>query len=885
MAAFWWYQGAAEAVLQVVAAAEIAAAAVGYSSASAIVTGAGAVVASTSGEGRASSQVIAVGAVVASARGESTATAVVTGAGAVVAAAIGDSRASVISAVVVASARGDSRAEAIISAIVPVVAAARGDSRATYATALPNVVARARGESRATAKLVAITSVRASTSGHSRASVIVSAFLPQVRSICVDLTFVPEGLPTTPGLLVEACPSAYPRTADDVADDPDLEIEGCCNPPIPIPLPPPPPPPVVEVCAGPWFYHNDVNGDNVEETVATPNILGAGTYHFYQGNPQPTYLEQFMQFEGGIGNANAYVAAHREFTAPAGMVITVEVDVERRLLFPHGGGNPIARFRAVTQDHDGGFQGGNFLDPTYLILDATELPPLGSQVEYNFGTLGLQTLSLTFPVPASGKFYLSFICVNSQYGDDAYSIKYGPDVRWNLPIKAFGFSTCTPTQPNPIPPPPPPNPVPPPSPAMAVVASSVGHSRASLTGIGARFAAAAVGSSRASVIVDVLGSIRATAIGQSRATAPRQALVDLSAAAVGHSRASVAEIVPQGHLKAAAVGRSYAAAIVSAVSGLSASSVSHSRATKWVASAPYAVITSKDWSTFATKAALAGLFTVEGGLGNCTAPRSGGGTMCDTHITAEDCYDLVADPIFGKAVKYIGSPSLNTISPLMPGRIATHKVSLGASRFNLWVRQFARFDPSWVSQGQNGQGQQDYEMMFLRYLGVTGSHKVKVGAGTRSIDHSSNEAGGIFVREGFLPLTNVQSINEICGITNFPCPDVFPIIKVTSTPCGALPIGDGDGQWYEYILRHRTVGTHGEFTLYWRRYTLNGVLSPGPWKIHSKFKDISATWLAVEKYEMGIHRNRQWDAPMNIYWGPYEVVDGSIYFNPFGVPL
>jgi hypothetical protein len=35
---------------------------------------------------------------------------------------------------------------------------------------------------------------------------------------------------------------------------------------------------------------------------------------------------------------------------------------------------------------------------------------------------------------------------------------------------------------------------------------------------------------------------------------------------------------------------------------------------------------------------------------------------------------------------------------------------------------------------------------------------------------------------------------------------------------------------------------------------------------------------------MGINRNRQYDEDMYHYWGPYEVVDGYLYPNPWNLP-
>jgi hypothetical protein len=111
------------------------------------------------------------------------------------------------------------------------------------------------------------------------------------------------------------------------------------------------------------------------------------------------------------------------------------------------------------------------------------------------------------------------------------------------------------------------------------------------------------------------------------------------------------------------------------------------------------------------------------------------------------------------------------------------------------------------------------------------------------------------------------------------------MLKVPASPPGA-PHGDGDGEWYEVVLHHRTVAERGEFSMYWRRYTLRGVVSPGAWRIDARYMIVQAgqVFRGIAIYTMGVNRNRQWDEPMYIYWGPYEVVDGDLYPNPWELP-
>ncbi len=299
----------------------------------------------------------------------------------------------------------------------------------------------------------------------------------------------------------------------------------------------------------------------------------------------------------------------------------------------------------------------------------------------------------------------------------------------------------------------------------------------------------------------------------------------------------------------------------------------------------YQTIAREDWSLYLNKAALAGKIGVEGN--RQTLPPA-------LPITA--FYDLVPDPIFGKVVRYNGDPSLNTTNDNQ-GRIATHGTGLGSKSVqptaawlpqvegdgstyyyptDLWVSQFVRFDPQWSTV--------DYKAMFLRYR-VGGRHEFKIGTGGRRIAHElGNPAAGALVGEGVLPISNVPTIDQLYGITGYPGPDAFPMINVAASPPMA-PSGNGNGEWWQIIIRHQKVGLRRIGIAYWRQYTVGGAVNPQPWKIVGRFSDFTTIGNGINRYEMGVNRNDKWPAAMNLYWGPYEIVDGSRYPNPWNLPL
>jgi hypothetical protein len=244
----------------------------------------------------------------------------------------------------------------------------------------------------------------------------------------------------------------------------------------------------------------------------------------------------------------------------------------------------------------------------------------------------------------------------------------------------------------------------------------------------------------------------------------------------------------------------------------------------------------------------------------------------------------------------------------MAGRVATHQATLGtcASRPNagwwtapngcwypthLWVRQFIRFSPNWTTASNTGgQGAADYKTMFLRYFNSAARHDFIVHS-IREWWMSGGNPGLTLVDNGSLSWHNVESMNVAYNASGFSSPDLAPMVKPSALdgkcyPAAAPCAPQGDGEWYEMVMHHKTVGNRGEFTQYLRRYTSGGAVSPGPWRINAHYSvaQTGQVFSGISHYQMGINRNRQYDEVMNHYWGPYEVVDGSQYPNPWGLP-
>jgi hypothetical protein len=296
----------------------------------------------------------------------------------------------------------------------------------------------------------------------------------------------------------------------------------------------------------------------------------------------------------------------------------------------------------------------------------------------------------------------------------------------------------------------------------------------------------------------------------------------------------------------------------------------------------YTTLISQDWSKFPDKASVRALFGVEGQLNNCGMAANK--ALCDPALPVDEFFDLVDDPLFGKVIRYNGDPKLNTTLTTMPGRVAVHGKNFPPMS-NVWVRQYVKFSPNYTTVGvRGGQGGASHKMMFLRYESSSARH-AWILEGARGMTQEHGGAQGTVVNEGPLAFNNTRTMDDIYNVTGWARPDAYPMIKAPAGPRDA-PTGDGNGEWYEMIMHHKAVGVRGEHTIGWRQYTVNGVVNPQSWQWDANYIEFQAgqTWKSVSRYEMGVNRNRQWDENMYIFWGPYEVVNGSLYPNPWSLP-
>ena len=93
-----------------------------------------------------------------------------------------------------------------------------------------------------------------------------------------------------------------------------------------------------------------------------------------------------------------------------------------------------------------------------------------------------------------------------------------------------------------------------------------------------------------------------------------------------------------------------------------------------------------------------------------------------------------------------------------------------------------------------------------------------------------------------------------------------------------------DGEWWEFVAYYQKTGPTSARQYYWRRrLTTGGQIVDNAWVFYA-YEMTGSPTPQVSSIELGINKNKNNPTDMYITWGPWDVVDGSRYPNPFGVP-
>lgn len=182
-----------------------------------------------------------------------------------------------------------------------------------------------------------------------------------------------------------------------------------------------------------------------------------------------------------------------------------------------------------------------------------------------------------------------------------------------------------------------------------------------------------------------------------------------------------------------------------------------------------------------------------------------------------------------------------------------------------WLRFRIRFSPGWTTRGASGASRSNaYKVAHMYMPGGGSSGRTKI---------------------------------EIENTANFDFGFGFPGRHYTETLLpgntwgrgGASPMTTetSDGEWYEFILYHEKTGVTTGCVRAWRRRLTNaGVIVNNPF-VFIGWNYVGATsadtFPPISSIKLGINKNRSNDRTQYLYWGPWELVDGDVVRDPWGV--
>ena len=219
--------------------------------------------------------------------------------------------------------------------------------------------------------------------------------------------------------------------------------------------------------------------------------------------------------------------------------------------------------------------------------------------------------------------------------------------------------------------------------------------------------------------------------------------------------------------------------------------------------------------------------------------------------------NVVPDATFGKVVR-ITFPQ-NSGSPGSSPQL--HK-SLQQPLSKMWYRWRMRYEPGWTTVGPDPAGHANsYKVAFWLWQNYEARGGVVFSNGSQYlIEFGVKQPGGGYLRYNERPI-----------------------------PGSALDFGNVstewvDNQWYEFVVYYDKTGPTTAQQHYWRRrLTTNGQIAPGPW-IYMGLDLSGQPTPLVRGIQLGVNKNKNNTKDMHLYWGPWEVVDGSTYPNPWGMP-
>ena len=175
---------------------------------------------------------------------------------------------------------------------------------------------------------------------------------------------------------------------------------------------------------------------------------------------------------------------------------------------------------------------------------------------------------------------------------------------------------------------------------------------------------------------------------------------------------------------------------------------------------------------------------------------------------------------------------------------------------NVWFRFRVRFSPGWTTAGPYPRGwANSYKLAFILWKGYSGRSEIEF-SNTRQ----------------YILGVGVQGVR----CTEIPLPGGQRWGTVTSEWTGA--------EWWEFVMHYERIGSGSLQARWWRRpLTRGGAIVENPFTF-SGVEETCSTAPQVRGIALGANKNKATPVTQYVYWGPWEVVDGSVYPNPFRLP-
>ncbi|HEX8691060.1 MAG TPA: Ig-like domain-containing protein [Longimicrobium sp.] len=223
---------------------------------------------------------------------------------------------------------------------------------------------------------------------------------------------------------------------------------------------------------------------------------------------------------------------------------------------------------------------------------------------------------------------------------------------------------------------------------------------------------------------------------------------------------------------------------------------------------------------------------------------------------SEDVYqdvDLVADPTFGQAVRIRFRQSDEA------GFAPRLSEAFPAPLDKMWYRWRMKYSPGWTDVGPNPAGYANaYKVSFWLWEGYDGRGGIELTSTDDYVRGWAVNQNGTWLSYNERQLPGTQNWSRAAAAWN-------------------------DNEWWEFVVYYERLGPSSARQHWWkRRLTNGGAIANNAWE-YAGIEVSGNVTPRARGIDLGANKNKSTPQTQYIYWGPWEVVDGSKYPNPFGM--